>query len=251
MKYLLYFFCAFFISVQAQAKVIHVFVALCDNINQGIVPVPAKIGNGQDANNNLYWGCGFGVRTFFKKDTDWTLLEQKKNPQAGILERCVFKHTKSGSILVADAYDGALIKTCIDDFMLACSGKLSRSINIGDLKVEAGGSADLICYTGHDGLMEFSLDESKYSAPATPKSTIVLACISKSYFSTYLKKTNSYPLVWTTGLMAPEAYTLEAGVEAWIAGKSAEEVRSAAAAAYSKYQKCSLNAARKLLVTGY
>ncbi len=239
------------IAVNAEAKVVHVFVALCDNLNQGIVPVPAKIGNGQDPNNNLYWGCGFGVRTFFKKDADWILLEQKQNPQADILERCVFKHTKTGTILVAEAYDGAQIKTCIDDFMLACSGKLSRSIVVGNLNVEAGGSADLICYTGHDGLMEFSLDESKYDAPATPKSTIVLACVSKSYFSSYLTKTKSIPLVWTTGLMAPEAYTLEAGVEAWIANKTAEEIRSAAAAAYSKYQKCSLNAARKLLVTGY
>jgi hypothetical protein len=251
MKCIFIFILFLSLSSGVNAKVVHVFVALCDNINQGIVPVPAKIGNGQDPNNNLYWGCGFGVRTFFKKDADWILLEQKQNPQIGILERCVFKHAKSGTMLVADAYDGALIKTCIDDFMLACSGKLSRSITIGNLTIEAGGSADLICYTGHDGLMEFSLDESKYSAPAAPKSTIVLACISKSYFSTYLKKTNSNPLVWTSGLMAPEAYTLEAAVEAWIANKSSEEVRSAAAAAYSKYQKCSLNAARKLLVTGF
>jgi hypothetical protein len=251
MRYILIFIFVLSLSPRADAKVIHVFVALCDNINQGIVPVPAKIGNGQDPNNNLYWGCGFGVRTFFKKDVDWTLLEQKQNPQSGILERCVFKHTKSGTILVADAYDGALIKTCIDDFLLACSGKLPRPVVIGNLTIEAGGSADLICYTGHDGLMEFSLEESKYEAPATPKSTIVLACISKSYFNTYLAKTKSNPLVWTTGLMAPEAYTLEAGIEAWIANKSAEEVRSAAAAAYSKYQKCSLNAARKLLVTGF
>src|SRR5688572_22804615 len=31
-----------------EAQVIHIFVALCDNKYQGIVPVPAKIGNGQD-----------------------------------------------------------------------------------------------------------------------------------------------------------------------------------------------------------
>jgi len=36
-------------------KTIHVFVALCDNVNQGIVPVSAKLGNGQDIKGNLYW----------------------------------------------------------------------------------------------------------------------------------------------------------------------------------------------------
>src|SRR5215510_12584294 len=56
-------------------KTIHVYVALCDNKYQGIVPVPAKIGNGQDPDNNLYWGCAFGVRTFFKKSSDWKLIQ--------------------------------------------------------------------------------------------------------------------------------------------------------------------------------
>jgi len=46
---------------------VHVFVALADNKNQGIVPVPARLGNGQDPANNLYWGAAFGVKTFFKR----------------------------------------------------------------------------------------------------------------------------------------------------------------------------------------
>ena len=52
-------------SFDSAYKVIHVLVALCDNKYQGIVPVPPKIGNGQDVNNNLYWGCSMGVRTIF------------------------------------------------------------------------------------------------------------------------------------------------------------------------------------------
>lgn len=38
-----------------ELRTIHVFVALCDNVNQGIVHVPEKIGNGQDPKSNLYW----------------------------------------------------------------------------------------------------------------------------------------------------------------------------------------------------
>lgn len=51
----------------AKMKVVHVVVALCDNKYQGIVPVPAMIGNGQDPSNNLYWGAAYGVKTFMKK----------------------------------------------------------------------------------------------------------------------------------------------------------------------------------------
>lgn len=54
---------------------IHVFVALCDNKYQGIIPVPAKLGNGQELNNNLYWGSGYGMRTYFKKSKEWKLIK--------------------------------------------------------------------------------------------------------------------------------------------------------------------------------
>ncbi|WP_211710240.1 hypothetical protein [Mucilaginibacter xinganensis] len=59
-------------------KSIHVFVALCDNKYQGIIPVPAKLGNGQELDNNLYWGSGYGVRTYFKRSKEWKLLKTLK-----------------------------------------------------------------------------------------------------------------------------------------------------------------------------
>src|SRR5687767_1581214 len=54
-----------------RTPVIHVFVALADNVNQGIVPVSATLGNGDNAATNLYWGAAFGIKTFFNKNKDW------------------------------------------------------------------------------------------------------------------------------------------------------------------------------------
>jgi len=76
----------------SEIKTIHVFVALCDNVNQGIVPVPQKLGNGQDAKNNLYWGALYGVKTFFKNDKDWMLVSSETNLKTDVLERVLFKH---------------------------------------------------------------------------------------------------------------------------------------------------------------
>ncbi len=42
------------VFAHSNTETIHVFVALCDNQNQGIVPVPASLGNGQDPKSNLY-----------------------------------------------------------------------------------------------------------------------------------------------------------------------------------------------------
>ncbi len=71
-------------------RVAHVVVALCDNVHQGIVKVPAAIGNGQDPEHNLYWGAGCGVRHWFtKKSGEWTLLKKWAKPEGHILERVV------------------------------------------------------------------------------------------------------------------------------------------------------------------
>ncbi len=52
-------------SQATKLRTVHVFVALADNQHQGIVPVPAHLGNGEDASNNLYWGSAYGVKAFF------------------------------------------------------------------------------------------------------------------------------------------------------------------------------------------
>jgi hypothetical protein len=214
-------------------KVIHVFVALCDNTYQGIVPVPVKIGNGQDPVNNLYWGCAYGVKTFFTNSKEWVLQKDIiTNIQKPILERCVFKNRFSNTILIADAYDGQFIKTCTEVFLKACSGAVVDSVILKDgNKIFAGGSSHLLA--------------------SLKREAIILACISKPYFAPVLKQTAAQPILWSTGLMAPEAYVLHDAVSAWIKNEPAETIRNTAAAAYSKYQKCSVKAARNLLVTGW
>lgn len=83
------------------------------------------------------------------------------------------------------------------------------------------------------------------------RDAIILACASRQYFTPYLKSANANPILWTTNLMCPEAYTIHDAINSYIKGESAEDIRNNAAKAYSKFQKCSVNAAKKLLVTGY
>ncbi len=231
-------------------RTIHVLVALCDNKYQGIVPVPARIGNGQDPDNNLYWGCGYGIRTFFKKSTEWSLLETMK-VDSMILERLLFKHRSKDVYLIADAYDGRHIKECTRDLLNAASGRSRSSIAYNDSAVGILGNAAMLAYIGHDGLMEFELPGSFDNVDFRQRDMIILACYSKRYFSPYLQKSGIDPIVWTTGLMAPEAYTLHDALSGYVNGETNESIRTRAASAYSRYQKCSEKAARNLLVTGW
>jgi hypothetical protein len=234
-----------------QVQTIHVFVALCDNKYQGIVPVSAGIGNGQDAAGNLYWGAAFGVKTYFTKSGEWKLLESKKIPAPNILERLLFRHKSKNIYLLADAYDGRYIQKATSDFLQACSGKGLVTVHSGGNEIPFAGFSDIITYIGHNGLMNFSLPNQFKKQNEEKRKAIILACKSKPFFRQHIKTTGAEPLLWTTGLMAPEAYILHDAIDTWIKAGGDKDVQQSAAAAYARYQKCSLKAAQNLLVCGW
>lgn len=232
-------------------KKIHVFVALCDNANQGIQPVPAGIGNGQDAASNLYWGTDGGMKTYFKKSSDWKMIEAIANPKAHILERVTFQHKTKKALIVADAYDGAYIKQAIGDMITASSGHAVEMVPIAGKKYVFGGGADMIGYVGHDGLMEFQLDINIEPATGKKKDVVILSCTSNKYFRPYIQKANANPLLWTKSLMCPEVYTLKVAIDGWLVGDTPANIMESAAKVYSKYQGCSVRGARTVFATGF
>lgn len=239
---------------QAQVNkvtVIHVFVALADNVNQGIVPVSAALGNGDNPKTNLYWGAAFGVKTFFSRSRDWQLVSSSPNLSDQILERCVFKHRSNDVYLVADAYRGKAIAQAATVFLDAAAGAPGEKVSVNNIDFHTHGSADLIAYVGHDGLMDFALPTTPRRRDTRQRQAIILACASKQYFSPVLQSTGAEPLLWTTNLMAPEAYVLSAAIDGWIAKENGEQVRARAARAYDKYQHCGLRAAMGLFATGW
>jgi len=243
-------------SAQGSAlRTVHVFVALADNQSQGIVPVAAKLGNGEDPEHNLYWGSAYGVKTFFARSPDWEGIACGEKPKAEILERCVFKHRATNVYLVADAYRGREIRQAILDFLASAAGDGPETVSVpaasGAVKLPIRGGANLVAYIGHDGLMDFQLQQFSRKKNEVHRDAVVLACASKRFFAEPVRASGAYPLLWTTGLMAPEAYTLKSTLDGWIAGENNEQVRDRAARAYDKYQKCGFRAAHRLLTSGW
>lgn len=242
---------------EGRAVVIHVTVPLCDNRYQGIVPVPAHLGNGQDPKSNLYWGALFGLKTFLQRSGGWVPLTVKRDVDDRILDQIVLrKEIERGGrpvevFIVADAWDGKEIKEAVRRFLDMAAGKRRELVVVGDGgpsgTLEAGGSAHLVAYIGHDGLMDFSLPPPVPPRESgQPRSALVLACLSRRYFQKHLDQAGAHALLMTTGLMAPEAYTFDAAVTVWISQGKTGEVREAAARAYDKYQGCGLRGARNL-----
>lgn len=253
-----FFFCIpGLVCGQTKPRVIHVFVALADNQHQGIVPVPAALGNGDDPAHNLYWGAAFGVQTFFRKswgNEGWHIV----NPYQPVLERSVFGLPDQNVLLIADAYRGSEIKQALTDFFQAAAGiQIHKNeqplppLGLSHQKILLPEDADVVVYVGHDGLMDFPLTVDFSGKSNTSRSAIVLACASRSFFKDLLKQSGARPLLWTNGLMAPEAYTLKAALDGWIAHEPKEQIRKRAAEAYAKYQRISDKAALRLFATDW
>ena len=239
-------------------RAVHIFVALCDNENQGIAPVPAALGNGQDPRGNLYWGAMYGVKTFFKRSRHWEILLDENRRRGPRLARVAFGAEVGGRkvYVIADAYDGANMAEALVDFFRAAAGKTAQAQAVTDaagrrLALPTAGEADLVCFVGHNGLMDTRV--AAFPTPQgrrRPDGAIVLACRSREYFAAPLARAGCRALLTTSGNMAPEAYTLDAAIRTWAAGGRPSAIGAAAAAAYARYQKCSLRAAQRLFVAG-
>lgn len=245
------FHSAHLIGQHNQRKLIHVFVALCDNDSQGIVPFPESIGDGTKPNTDLYWGAMYGMRNFFhKKTTNWILLEDLETKNPMILDRILFKHKTLDVYLLADAYNGRNIKECTENFLLSSNGQNPETIFQKEQQLHFGGGADHIAYIGHNGLMDFDVNLN-YNPTKDKKEVMILGCYSKSYFKSHIQKANANPVLWTTYLMAPEAYVLHGALNGYVINETGAQIDERAAQAYNTYQKCGIKGARGLFATGF
>ena len=146
-------------------------------------------------------------------------------------------------------FDIPELEKATDAYLKSLSGQILRTITIDKDTLGIYGNAELLTFIGHNGLMEFDLPIENYTKKDNKtRDAIMLACISKDYFQPYFDKFGTNSLLMSTGLMSPEAYTLDAALDSYISGNEKPHVRLQAAKAYHQYQKCGVSAALGLLV---
>ncbi|WP_147400486.1 hypothetical protein [Acidovorax cavernicola] len=231
-------------QILESAPQVHVVVALVDNASQGIVPVPAAIGNGDDAASNLYWGAAYGLKTFLSKAPGWRRTGCQSDVTDSILERCEFVWGKDKLRLTAEAWRGRHIDRAMQAFMTQAA-----------TPPKTANRRELVMFVGHDGLMDAVHANLPAQFPrGTPhgKKAAVLACLSDRFFSKHLLAAGATPVVTTFSLMAPEGYVVEAVARTFAGSDSqADEkaLRRAAGDAYAKYQKLKPRAGRRVFGT--
>ena len=115
-----------------------------------------------------------------------------------------------------------------------------------EIHFQRDGSADLVAYVGHNGLMDFTLQSTPQARDERNRKAIILACVSKKYFAKPLERTGADATALDHPPDGPEAYILSAAIDGWMKKETDEEVRVRAAKAYNEYQNCGLKAANSL-----
>ncbi|MES2598786.1 MAG: hypothetical protein V4662_25860 [Verrucomicrobiota bacterium] len=212
----------------ADTRTVRVFVALADNASQGIAKVPAKIGNGDDAELNLYWGNSEGFKSVFGRSKSWKLEKAEANPVPEILDRRTYKHACQDCRIIAEAWRGKNIRECLEAFLAA--------LHSPENTVSSPSSGTMASWMGP---FPFRGSEQRHSR-RMPSSSAVF---SGRYFQSHLDAAKSRPVLSTAQLMYPGSFLLRDALEVWLRQGSRSDIRMAAARAYASNQKISVKAA--------
>lgn len=221
--------------------VVHVFIPLCDNIHQGIVPTTESLGDGMSLRTNLYWSTSTGTKTFFKNHKNWKLIIEEKDIDTNVLERVTFERDYNGTkvYLIADAYRGDRMQETVNDFLAALAGQKTDSIELTNGEsLKVGDAADLMIFNGHNGMMDPIIVKDWIKTDTIPKDAVISACNSYHYFSDELMGARAYPLARTNTLLHPGAYVLTQVIDDWVNNVEEKQLCLNAGRAYCQKHSC-------------
>ena len=221
--------------------IVHLYIPLCDNDHQGIVPTTKSLGDGLSLKTNLYWATSGGTKGYFKNKTDWKTVYNAFDIDTNVLERIVFKHWINNSTvyLVADAYRGDRMEETINDYLASISNNRHQTIFLKDsTALNIAGHSDLIMFNGHNGAMD-AITIKPWLNTSTKRTDIVMnACLTYDYLQNEFMHAGGYPLVRTNTLLYPGAYVLEQIIDDWVLGINEVQLCLNAGRAYCLKHNC-------------
>lgn len=207
---------------------VRVYVALCDNASQGIVPVknPA-ICDGDVPEHNIYWGTRGGLAGFTRA-AGFRLIESVRPDSGPIAVRAVWrKRVRSIDVeLEGVAYRGREIRTAMLDFV--------RAVHRDDASASP---PHVVAYVGHNYFLDTSdvrdFREAAHGGGALAKGVVALSCLGHQHIRPYITRDGAEILLLNTNLAYPGAWSLGGAIEALVRHESGRGVRDSAARAFA------------------
>lgn len=225
---------------------IRIYVALCDNDSQGIVPVKNRaICDGDDAARNIYWGTSGGLSGYLARK-GWRRMPTDSDavPSNGAVavhahwrgRRWVGRRLRSLAPgiprrvdvqIEALAYRGAAIRDAMADYIADV-----HSVHSDDA------APHVIGYMGHNYLLD--TDEPLIPPPASnpaepaPVGVFALSCFGHQSIRPSITRAGAAILLLNRGLTYPGAWTVDGLVEGLSRGADARRLHRIAAKHFAR-----------------
>ncbi len=233
--------------------VVTVYVALCDNESQGIIPVKnPSICDGDVPERNLYWSTSGGLKGWARKHGWKRVYRERSN--ASILDASVWrKRARPGGelkargvkkpfyiYLVGLAYRGVEIDLAMRDYLHAVNHDQHKTISLDDnTTLIFGGKSHIVGYLGHDYFLDVDADEhtalmgENEGKSVLAKGTFALACEGNEFIRPAISRQNVYIFILNKQLAYPGAWTIGGIVEGVAWGESGRQIHKRAARAFA------------------
>jgi hypothetical protein len=230
-----------------------VYVALCDNDSQGIVPVRNReICRGDRPESNLYWATGGGLKGYLKQ-AGWKPVLKRRSPRRGVALEVVWrKRFKARGELrergVSGRFDVYLVSVVFfGDHIHQANIEYLRAVNrdrerVHDLpgvgELSYGGASHVVGYIGHDYFYDVE-DPMELIGPTRgdsilQKGAFALACTGDRYIRPAITRPNAHILLLNRQLAYPGAWTVGGLVRGLAAGKDGRGIHAEAARAFAR-----------------
>jgi hypothetical protein len=223
---------------------VHVYVALCDNDSQGIVPVKNRsICDGEAPEQNIYWRSSGGIASYLSKQR-YRQLEYTLLPDGPIAIRARYaKELPAGAALrargvarvpvelTALAYRGAQIGPAMFDFVRA----------VHEAPAVASDAPHMVGYIGHDYFLDdydpLELKRARAGSSRVEQAVFALSCLGQRYIRPAIERPNAHILVLNRGLTYPGAWTVGGLIAGLARGDSHAAIHRLAARAFADGMK--------------
>jgi hypothetical protein len=246
-----------------------VYVALCDNDSQGIVPVRNRnICMGDVPERNLYWATSGGLKAH-AQTRRWKRVLYEKHPNELLAARAVWKKgiPPGGALrargvpgpidvyLVGLAYRGVKIRTAMVDYLKAVRRDHGEELALPNgKKITYQGKSHVLGFIGHDYFMDEpnipGLLKETAGNGHLAKGVFGLACMSDDFFRPAIERRNTHILVLNKQLAYPSAFTALGVLRAIAAGQNHKGIHREAARAFAKGQNKSVGTMLRALSYG-
>ena len=237
---------------QGRPLVATVYVALCDNDSQGIVPVKnRRICRGDEPEQNLYWATSGGLKGYLGKQR-WQRVSYEREPSPDILVRAIWRKRfrPRGALarrglresfevyVVGLAYRGERIHQANIDYLRAVNRDRDQVHYLSDgTRLEYGGGGQVVGYVGHNYFFDVGdpgqlLWETRGDS-VEHKGVFALACAGESFIKPAIQRANTHILLLNRDLAFPGAWTVGGLIRGLAAGMTARGVHREAARSFA------------------